>query len=456
MQPHRSRTEPAVLFLRTRFGVADPAQATDLKLSVEYVGGVVAYVNGVEAGRGHMPEGTIEPCTPAAEYAMEVYTAKDASREKPTLDGEIEPAFMPLPSVRRGQSPDPKLLPEYRERVRTLTVTVPARALVKGSNVLALEIHRAPVLRDAPLFQRRFTWCHLGLGQVAISGVSGRGAISCGEALKHTRVWSAQAVEQVTSEPVQPRWLDRGQEGITSRGAMCTGLHMGNPFDPLLPVRILVPRNGIGNGQVVLTDPNGLKNVTAGLTELRGAGNATIKSDGVRIRYGRQNLLHWCDELTDTPPDGVRTMPVWVEVSAPKNQAPGWYTGTVSLQANGQRFEVAVQVFVTGFTAPDPRDFRSIMVAMHSPEATAKTYNLKPYSAEHFRMMGKSLAIAGQLGADMMFVPVQVGTHMHHATGMIRWVKTGAGLKPDYTLFEKYLDLYMKHCGPPKGVSLYV
>jgi hypothetical protein len=35
-------------------------------------------------------------------------------------------------------------------------------------------------------------------------------------------------------------------------------------------------------------------------------------------------------------------------------------------------------------------------------------------------------------------------------------VKSDDGLRPDFTLLEKYLDLFEKYCGPPKAVSLYI
>ena len=174
---------------------------------------------------------------------------------------------------------------------------------------------------------------------------------------------------------------------------MLEGLSDGNPFDPVLPVRILVPRNGVGSGQVVLTDRAGLKRVTARVGKLKGPAGANLPAEAVRVWYARQGLLHWCDELAGKPVEGDRTMPVWIEVQAPKDQAPGWYVGTLSLSASGRTFQVRVHVFVTAFVAPDPRDFRSTIVAMHSPEATARTYGLKPYSPEHFQVMGKSLAL---------------------------------------------------------------
>jgi hypothetical protein len=430
---------PMLLCLRTRFGVADPARAAGLKLTLEYIGGVVVYVNGTEVGRGHMPAGPLESYTPAADYPLEAYVAEDRTT--------------PLPSLRNGEKPDAKLLPRYQKRVRTLSLDLPAGCLTKGANVLALELHRSlacgPGLRDVQ-------WWHLGLGAVKLTAPGTEGVIPYAEACKGPRVWSAQAVEQVTAKPAARFRLDRGGESIVVRGDMNVGLSAGNPFDPVVPVRIVAPRNGVGNGQIVLSDPAGLRGVSASLSPLRGSGDAALPPSAVRVRFAVQGDLHWCDELMDQPPDVVSTLPVWLEVQVPRTQAPGWYAATLTLAANGKQFQTPVQVLVTAYTAPDPRDFRSVMVVMHSPEALAKSYNAKPWSDAHFELMGQSLEFAGQLGGDVVFVPVMAGTYMGHETGLIRWVKSGNGSKPDYTLFEKYLDFHVKHCGPPKAINLLV
>jgi hypothetical protein len=436
----RGNAQPTLLCLRMRFGVSDPARATDVKLTLEYIGGFVACVNAVEVGRGHLPPGKIEPYTPAADYPVEAYTAEDG--------------LTPLPRINMGGQPDDRLLSRYQARVRKATLAVPTAVLVKGSNVLTLELHRSPV--SGPTGFKDMMWWHLGIGAVKLTVSSGAGVIPYGEAAKGPRVWNAQTTEQIADTLQARALLDRGAESISLRGAMQRGLALGNPFDPVVPLRILVPRNGTGNGQTVLSDPEGLRTVRASLGEFRNLGGAVLPAKAVRIWFAAQGNLHWCDELSEQPPQGAKTLPVWLEVSAPKDQPPGWYVSCLSLEANGKKFQVPVQLLVTGFTVPDPRDFRSVVVAMHSPEATAKAYSVKPYSDEHFRVMEKSVALMGQLGNDVMLVPVIIGTHMHHETGLIRWVKTAGGLKPDYTLFEKYLDLYLKHIGPPKAISLYV
>ncbi|NQU19687.1 MAG: hypothetical protein HQ567_00280, partial [Candidatus Nealsonbacteria bacterium] len=49
--------ELALLCLRTRFDVVDPAAVTRLDFTLAYRGGAVVYVNGREVARGHLPVG---------------------------------------------------------------------------------------------------------------------------------------------------------------------------------------------------------------------------------------------------------------------------------------------------------------------------------------------------------------------------------------------------------------
>ncbi|MGD0899253.1 MAG: glycoside hydrolase domain-containing protein [Thermoguttaceae bacterium] len=437
--------DPALLCLRTRFGVSAPAQAADVKVTVEYLGGAVVYVNGVEVGRSHLPQGKLEPHTPAADYPVETYTQDD---------GEA-----PLPALGLGVQPEAKWLPRYQARVRTMVASVPPQVLVQGANVLAVELHRAPVSGTMP---PQGSWSHLGIREVKVTSANGAGLVAFGEALKGTRAWNAQAVEQIAENPV-PRfriaggWSDQSREVYQPRGKPLTGIATGNPFDPVVPLRILSPRNGVGHGQVVLSDPDGLRGVGASVADFKGPGGAVLPAGAVRIRFAAQDPgFHWCDDLLEKPNEGARTIPVWLEVQAPKNQPPGWYASTLLLEANQKTFRTPVQVFLTGFTVPDAKDLRSLMGVMHSPDAVADAYQVQPWSDAHFKLMARSLEMAGQLGNDVIYVPVIVGTHMGHKAGLVRWVKTEKGLQPDFRIFEKYLDLYLKYCAPPKAIILYV
>lgn len=444
---------PVLLCLRTGFGVADPRRATDLKVTVTCLGGGVVYVNGQEVGRAFMPKGAMHLLTPAEDYPIQAYT---------TDDGKT-----PLPGLSLTEKPDAKWLSRYERRVRTFTVGVPPGVLVKGRNVLAVELHAAPLA--GPLDRRR-AWGHLGFHDVKVTG--GQGVIAYADALRGPRVWSAATVDQVAESIPEKSLIKRSWFWclVWSRAMPIKGVHAGNPFDPLLPVKLAAPRNGVSSGQVVLSDPAGLRGVTAAVGKLVGPGQAVLPADAVRIRFAAQHEgVHYCDALMDAPPDGAATVPVWLIVQVPKRQAPGWYAGPLILRAGGKEFTVPVRVLVTGLTLPDAKDLTATISLVHSPETLAIHYDVEPWSDAHFKLMDRSLKLMGQVGNDVCYVPVILGGAKGSAKSsvrssariewrmpMIRWVRTDAGLAAEFSLLEKYLDAYLKHCAPPKALSLYI
>lgn len=441
---------PNRLCLRTAFGVADPAKATDLKLTIVCIGGALAYVNGQEVGRWHLPVGALQPLTPAKNYPITAYTTEDGATALP----EIGPTTVP----------EAKWLDRYGQRVRTVTINIPARLLVKGRNTLAIDLHAAPI---AGPFSRA-GWSHMGFRSATLTSASGAGVIAYAEACKGTHLWSANALDQVTDAPPQKSLIKRNWFwAITwGRGLPVKGVQQGNPFDPVRPVRLTVPRNGTGSGQAVLSDPAGLKNVSATLDALKGPGGATLPAKAVQIRYAAQHdNIHYCDALLAAPPADVKTVPVWLIIEAPKDQAPGWYASTLRLAASGKTFTVPVQVLVSGLTLPDAKDFASTVGMTQSPETIAQQYGVPLWSDAHFRLLEPSFALQAQVGNDVIPVPV-ITSKLGAADGkssfkfawapMLRWVKTDAGLKPDYTVLEKYLDTYTKYCAPPRAISLYI
>jgi len=445
---------PAIVCLRTFFGIADPEKASGLKLSIVCLGGAVAYVNGQEVGRGHIPHGEIAPLTPAEDYPIEAYTTDDGKTPLPVLA-----------STKRGGPPQPeaKWLARYDKRIRTVTLDVPSRLLVKGRNVLAIALRRAPA---AGPFERS-GWSHVGFREARLTSASGAGVIPYAEAIKGTHVWSASAVDQATGTPAPNSLIHRSWFWTLywGRGMPVKGVQQGNPFDHLQCVTLTMPRNGVGSGQTVVSDPDGLRGVAASLGPLKGPGGALLPAAGVQVRFAAQHPgVHYCDALMEKPPEGARTVPVWLIVQAPKDQAPGAYASDLSLEANGKKFSVPVQVLVTGLTLPDARDFSSSVGLTHSPETLAAHYKVEMWSEAHLRLMEKTLALMGQLGNDVVHVPILIsgvggtgksGVHFNWQP-IIRWTKTPQGLTPDLTLLGKYLDAYVKHCAPPRAISLYI
>jgi hypothetical protein len=449
---------PALLCLRTRFGIADPARVKDLEVTVVGLGGMVVYVNGREVGRGFLPRERLNLLTPAEKYPIEAYTAADGVTALPEVGWQ----------AKSKDAVEEALRPRYEKRIRRLTLKVPPETLVKGANVLGIGIHQSPIA--GPL--QRGGWVHLGVRSVTLTSASGTGVIPYAEAVGGTRVWSAIPEEQVFDTPSDKPLARRIEGRMTAwmRGKLYRGIQCGNPFDRLAPLRMAVPRNGVGSGQVVLTDMAGLRDISATMGALKGAAGE-IPASAVEVRYAaQQGGLHFCDALMPTATQGARTVPVWVIVQAPRNQPPGWYAGTLTLAANEKSFAAPVQVLVRGLTLADARDFAPNSGIASSADTLALHYKVEPWSDEHYRLLEPSFRMLGQLGNDVLQVPVILGG-MYGAAArdwatrgsagvrcrpLVRWVRDGERVRPEFSLLERYLDAYLKHCAPPKALSLYV
>jgi hypothetical protein len=161
---------------RARFVVSDPAAASDMTLRIVYRGGVRAMINGKEVGRGHLPAGELAADTPGDDYPAEAYQ-------------------------------------EGAERDRILgPLQVPAGLLVKGTNVLAIEIRAGNlnpiVLRRQQsrswnaLHDREGNWRHGFLAKFELR--AGASAVSALRRPAGLQVWVPDIHHRVVSTEFLP------------------------------------------------------------------------------------------------------------------------------------------------------------------------------------------------------------------------------------------------------------
>ncbi|MFO8013532.1 MAG: DUF6067 family protein, partial [Phycisphaerae bacterium] len=428
---HWQSPRAALLCLRTRFGIEDPSRVKDLDLAVTCRGGAVVYVNGQEVARGHVPAGPVEPLMLAADYPREAFVTPEGKR---------------LP---RSERPAEDFKDRYEKRIRRLRCKVPRKVLREGANVLAVELHRTAM-------RERADWSTVGLCGLTLTSASGDGVIPYERAAGGVHVWNASPMATVSPTadgemPYRSTW-NCGPLAVSP-----AGLVQGNPFDPLRPVRMVAPRGGACSGQVVVSAPGGLKHVEATVGSLARADGKAMPAEAVRLRYAvQQTGARYCDAFSPEPAADATVQPVWLLVDVPRDQPPGWYAGPLAVAANGREVRVPVQVLVSGWTLPEPGRNRSFVSLLQSPDSVAMQYDVPPLSADHFARLEHSLALMGQVGNDVLYVPVVHGTHLGHRTGMLRWVRKGDGWAPDFTAMQRYMDLYEKHCGRPKVVVLCV
>jgi outer membrane protein assembly factor BamB len=131
-----------------------------------------------------------------------------------------------------------------------------------------------------------------------------------------------------------------------------------------------------------------------------------------------------------------------------------------------------VQILVSSPVLPDAKNFGSLMGLYSSPETVAIFGKVTPYSDEHLKLMEPSFAMQGQVGNDILHVPVVLGGFgasprnwvgrnldagdPRRRVPMIRWVRKEGKLAPDFTVLERFLDRYLQFCAPPKALALYL
>ena len=451
----------AQICVRGKFGVTAPASVKGLKVSVAYRGGIVVYVNGREVGRANAPKG------PAGQEALAEDYGQDAVCR--SSDGS------PMVGVSGVTATDSKVAsPVWKARVRRAEMTIPADALRKGGNVLAIEVRRAPypaaikswidTKRPEDYQTPAFLWVPCGLVEARLESDAPDGLTPNADRPKGLQVWNSQLM--------QPDF----------------DLDYGDPFEPLRPIRIIGSRGGVFAGKVVVGSDQEIKGLKATMSELSGArGVAAIPASAVRIRYGLPNgseplgEAHYpirptlFDGLSDAAPAVIAirstpskipltwafgaVCPIWLTVEVPGDAAPGDYAGTLTISREDAApdVKVPVQLRVCGWKVPQPREFRTIVDLIESPESVAMQYGVPLYGDRHFKLLEKSLDCMGSVGNWTVHIPLICQSNLGNEQTMVRWVMSPDGTyQCDLSVMDRYLDLVEKHMGKPRIVFLVV
>lgn len=430
----------ALLCLRGRFTVVDPKSVKELALSLEYRGGVIAYLNGKEIARGHLTDNDKKGLEAFAdEYTTDTYE---------TTDGK------PLEEKHRK---DPANAERLDKRIRRLTdIKIPAALLKQGENVLALEIHRAPLPENAvkkTVFGTEFTWVPIGLDGIELK-VVGSGIVANAGRPAGAHVWA--------HPPDQRLYLSNADYGSAN--------------DPGLGVvKINGARNGAFPGQIMVSSPMAIKGLKVEVSELKCV-QGVIPAKAVEVRYpvadndggGMRNFDHSYEKTFDTlntnAPQVVAAakgaegavQPIWLTVNVPENAKPGDYKGIVTVTVeDAAPMKMPFEIVVADWTLPGPRDFQTEIGVMQSPETVAMKYKVDLWSEQHWKLMDQVFRCMGLVGADHVYILLQSRLHFGNSQSMVRWVKKdGGGYTHDFSIVERYLDMATNHLGKIPVVSL--
>ncbi len=419
---------------RSRFVVKDRRRVSGLTLALTYRGGFVAYLNGREIARAHLPAGPITAATPAEDYPLDAWLYK-AGKEK----GKYLHAFyVNSPWHLRERSFGPK--------------AIPADALRDGVNVLAIELHRSnyhPGIRRVKGrygWQRR--WSTVGLSLLDFRADAPPEAIGDGRPQTGPQAWTADITR-----------------AISDRASPSLG-------ETLTPVRIVAVGNGSFSGQVIVADAKPLVGLSARASALsRAGGSGTIPAGRVQIRYGAANPLwrggiRWrdavipvgrdvakaglgtrIDALLDAAPKDAHAVAVWITVHVPNGLPAGRYTGKVTISVRGAApFVAPVDLELADWTLPEVKDYGGLINIYQSPETLAAWYRARPWSDAHWKLIERSMRLMGRAGNIGLFLPLLAQSQRGNDDSYVRFVKRPDGTYSyDFTIFDRYLDEALKH-----------
>ncbi|MFH0983715.1 MAG: glycoside hydrolase domain-containing protein, partial [Planctomycetota bacterium] len=459
-----SVTVNSIICLRWKFVVDEPAKVQDLKLSLEYVGGLAVYVNGREIKRAHLPEGDLTPDTLAEKYPDDLY---------------CEPGNKFLSQPWPGQAIKKELMPNFERRYRKLAdVAAPSNWLKKGTNVLALEIHRAPInatvltterFKEGAMSTLSGIWAYAGLKDLRLTAATDSALTPNVTRPKGFQVWNCAPFDTINA-------FDSGDGG-----------------DPL-PVNVSAPKNGVFSGRLVVSSDQTIKGLNVTVSDLAATdGGGKIPGSAVRVRCAAPGMAipyspwtppHRFDGLFDAIPAEIPVIktsppredylsqplsrpgitsgalaPLWLTVRVPRDAKPGTYTGTVSVSADGLKpTTVPLRVTVADWSIPDPKDLRILNFAYLSEDAVAKHYGVPLWSDKHLELVSRSMALMAEVNSRQVIVNMAInfyggnkgGADCSNEESMVRWIKQPDGAYTyDFAIFDKYLDMVAKTIGKP-------
>lgn len=483
----------ARLCLRGYFEVENPAAAGDLRLFLAFHGGAIVYLNGREIARRHVAAPDL-----AESYPVEAF-----------LDAQGKPLIGWDKPLEQQTEDDRRRLALRLRLIENLSL--PREALRPGTNVLAVEIMRAA-------YPPEIDPNRLRAGRDPKAPRRWNEMFSLQDFAPHFRTCELTGIRLTAARPegIGSNAVRRPGLSVWNSDTLAADTDLdwgGQSGEPLWPIRIVGTRNGRFSGKFVMGSTDPLRGVRVTPGDLVRDGGGVIGKENIQVRFGQpwgaERGLHGAGTYTwDQSPDGAKdfpyprtptilgalfdsppevisvpswgrvgagyvpdprippppdrvpgaVLPVWLTVRVPRDAAPGHYRGRVMAAVEGASpREIPVELAVADWTLPDPSQFTAWVDAVQSPDTLALEYETPLWSDRHWDLMARSFDLLGALGNKVVFVPLLARTNSGNEESLVRWVDRGGGrYDPDFTIMDRYLDLWERRVGPPSIVVLNV
>lgn len=241
------------------------------------------------------------------------------------------------------------------------------------------------------------------------------------------------------------------------------------------------------NAQAVLWSSTPLSDVSVTVSDLTGSGKGQIiPASAIRthlVRYvmtdelnkdgkggcgHRPDPTEWDSSLVADVLDIIKikdvqertVQPIWMNIQVPASAKAGDYTGTLTIQAAGQKpLSLKIALKVVNRTLPNPKDWAFHLDLWQNPYAVARYYKVPLWSQAHFdamRPIMQTLADAGQKIITTTIMDRAWGGQTYDAFGSMvtRMKKIDGSWAFDYAIFDKWVE-FMMSMGIDRQINCY-
>ena len=223
--------------------------------------------------------------------------------------------------------------------------------------------------------------------------------------------------------------------------------------------------------QAVLATPIELQNVSMTVSDLK-CGKSVIPASNVKKYFVRYVMTDWHNDKKDSflladrldPAKTLKvaaktTRPLWLDLKVPADVKAGTYKGVLSVDCDGQKLTLPLQVQVVNHVLPEPKDWKFHLDLWQNPYAFARYYQVPLWSQAHFDLMRplmQLLANAGEkvITASIIQHPWNSQTYDPFESMIAKMKQLDGSWKYDYTVFDKWIQ-FMMDCGITEQIDCY-
>ena len=225
------------------------------------------------------------------------------------------------------------------------------------------------------------------------------------------------------------------------------------------------------SAQAVLATPTALKSVSFSVSDLK-CGKNILPASAIRkyfVRYviadsykDRNDTVLVADRLDpvgELEVEAHTARPLWLDIHVPADAAAGTYKGTLTVDCDGTRLTLPLQVQVASRILPAPKEWSFHLDLWQNPYAVARYFGVPLWSQRHFDLMRPSMELLAAAGQKVITCSVinrpWNGQTFDPFESMIGKMKQLDGTwRYDYSVFDRWVE-FMMSCGITEQIDCY-